>query len=346
VTPIDGTHPREAPVVVVVGAINIDLVVAAQQLPGPGETVVGARVERHGGGKGANAAVAAARAGATVRLVGAVGADETGISALSELRAHGVAVADVAVLDSEATGVALIVVDPQGENQIAVGAGANAAVTADQVREALHRALATAGCVLVSTEIPAEAIAAAVETATAANVACVLNPAPAVPAVLELLERGPLLTPNANELAQLAEMMRSGSAGQTRGAAVENAGDPAGAGQRGGGRPDRELVAARAREIVARSGAPVVVTLGAEGAIVVTPGSEAEHVPPRPAQVRDTTGAGDTFNGVLATRLAAGDPLRIGVRAANAAAALSVSEVGARDGMPDASAIDVALTAV
>ncbi|NMI00708.1 PfkB family carbohydrate kinase [Pseudonocardia acidicola] len=103
--------------VIVVGAINVDFVVATDRLPGPGETVVGAGMARHGGGKGANAAVAAARAGATVRLVGAVGADDTGVAALNELRAEGIAVDDVAVLDGEPTGVALIVVDAEGENQ-------------------------------------------------------------------------------------------------------------------------------------------------------------------------------------------------------------------------------------
>jgi ribokinase len=161
--------------VIVVGAINVDFVVAANRLPGPGETVVGAGIERHGGGKGANAAVAAARAGATVTLVGAVGADETGTGALTDLRAQGVEVDHVAVLDTEATGVALVVVDPRGENQIAVGAGANTALTPAWVRAALHDTLLTAGCVLVSTEMAGAAVAAAVEAATAAGVPCVLN---------------------------------------------------------------------------------------------------------------------------------------------------------------------------
>src|SRR3954449_753296 len=112
--------------VVVVGAVNVDLVVAADRLPGPGETVVGPGVVQHGGGKGGNAAVAAGRVGAAVTLVGAVGDDDTGRGALDELRAEGVGVDGVAVLEGVATGVALIVVDAAGENQIAVGAGANA----------------------------------------------------------------------------------------------------------------------------------------------------------------------------------------------------------------------------
>ena len=120
--------------VIVVGAINVDLVVAAPRLPGPGETVVGGGLQTFGGGKGANAAVAAARAGAIVRLIGAVGDDDTGAAALAELRGEGIDVDDVAVLAGESTGVALIVVDDHGENQIAVGAGANAAIDAAHVR--------------------------------------------------------------------------------------------------------------------------------------------------------------------------------------------------------------------
>jgi ribokinase len=309
------------PELVVVGAINVDLVVAAGRLPGPGETVVGAGLQRHFGGKGANAAVAARRAGARVRLVGAVGADEHGAGALADLRAEGVDVAHVAVLDEHPTGVALIVVDPHGENQIAVAAGANAAVAADHVRTALAAALPTAGCVLVSTEIPGEAVTAAVLGATAGGVRCVLNPAPVIPAVLDLLDRGPLLTPNASEMADLAAML-DGCAGSAR---------PAGE------------VSEAARRVMARTRAPVVVTLGGDGALVLAPGGDADHVPAPPAAVRDTTGAGDTCNGVLAARLAAGDALGAAVRVAMAAASLSVAHVGARGGMPDAGAIDTAL---
>jgi ribokinase len=316
--------------VVVVGAINVDLVVAADRLPGPGETVVGPGLERHGGGKGANAAVAAARAGAAVRLVGAVGADDTGRAALAELRAEGVEVGEVAVLDGVPTGVALIVVDSAGENQIAVGAGANAHVHADAVRAALARALPGAGCVLVSTEIPGPAVAAAVEEAGAAGVRCVLNPAPVIPVVAELLKHGPLLTPNTGELTDLAA-----AAGVP---VPEPAGSATAASHEVG---EREL--GRVRALMGKTGAPVVVTLGGDGALVAVPDDRAEHVPPWPTTVRDTTGAGDTFNGVLAARLAEGDDLAPAVRVANVAAALSVARVGARAGMPSAAAIRDAL---
>ncbi|MDP9435271.1 MAG: PfkB family carbohydrate kinase [Actinomycetota bacterium] len=314
---------------VVVGAINVDLVVAAPRLPGPGETVVGGGPERHGGGKGANAAVAAARAGASVHLVGAVGADDTGTSTLRELQDEGIDVTGLAVLPDRATGVALIVTAPDGENQIAVGAGANGGVTPEHVRRALDRALPTAGCVLVSTEIPGSAVAAAVEAATDAGVRCILNPAPVIPEVARLLDKGPLLTPNAAESDDLAGMLPDGGADAT---VVGEGTTPS----------TRAVRTAAAVRLTRRTSSPVVVTLGGDGALVVTPDGQVDHVPPRPTQVRDTTGAGDTFNGVLAARLAAGDALLAAVRVAGTAAALSVAHVGARGGMPTMAAIHAA----
>ncbi len=300
---------------IVVGAINVDLVVVAPRLPGPGETVVGGGLQTYGGGKGANAAVAAARAGANVRLIGAVGADDTGAAALAELAAEGIDTSDVAVLSGESTGVALIVVDQNGENQIAVGSGANSALSADQVRRSLLVALPTAGCVLVSTEIPADAVQAAVESATSAGVTCVLNPAPVLPIVAELLPLGPIVTPNESELRDLLALL-----GSTGASAADDA-----------------------AQIVARSHHPVVVTQGGDGVLVADVGTPAHQVAAPRVEVRDSTGAGDTFNGVLAARLAAGDDLATAVPVAVVAASLSVGEVGARGGMPTAAQIDAAL---
>ncbi|MCE3553583.1 PfkB family carbohydrate kinase [Pseudonocardia sp. RS11V-5] len=309
-----------APRVVVVGAVNVDMVVRAPRLPGPGETVVGPGVERFGGGKGANAAVAAARAGAEVRYVGAVGADDVGSGAVAELRAEGIDVGAVAVLEGVPTGVALIVVDEAGENQIAVGGGANAAVDPEAVRSAVAGAAGWAGCVLVSTEIPEEAVAAAVESAAAQGIPCVVNSAPVLPVLGRLLRHGPVLTPNATEIRDLAALLPAGD-----GPATE---------------------ADRAAALARRTNAEVVVTLGGDGVLVVDPGGGTEHVPAHPvAEVRDTTGAGDTFNGVLAAGLAAGDPVVRAVRRAAVAAALSVAESGARSGMPGGARIEAELAA-
>ena len=304
------------PVVVVVGAVNVDLVVVAPTLPAPGETVVGGGLQTYGGGKGANAAVAAARVGAAVKLIAAVGDDDHGRAALAELAAEGVDVEGVAVLRGESTGVALIVVDDSGENQIAVGAGANAAIDAVDVRRRVREAASTAGCVLVSTEIAAAAVTAAVDEAVAASVLCVLNPAPALPVVADLLSRGVIVTPNETELGDIVRQL-----GETATGVAET----------------------DAAMVVARSGKPVVVTRGGEGVVVVDTQLDAMHVAAPHVAVRDTTGAGDTFNGVLAARLAAGDQLDEAVSVAVEAAALSVTEVGARGGMPTAAAIAAAM---
>lgn len=294
---------------VVVGSVNVDLVARVPVLPGPGETVLGPGIERHGGGKGANAATAAARLGADVALVGATGDDDLGAGVRRELEDEAVDIGDVAVLRGVATGAALIVVDDHAENQIAVGTGANGALTAAVVERALARRLDGCGGVLVSTEIPDAAVAAAVRGARAAGVPCILNPAPARPELLELLDAGPLLTPNRGELAVLA----------------------------GGGAPE-----AAAAALATRTGAPVVVTLGADGVLAAEPDGATWRVAAHPAEPVDTTGAGDTFNGALAAQLAAGEPLRAAVAYSVVAAALSVEHPGARGGMPDAAAVAAA----
>lgn len=302
--------------VLVVGAVNVDLVVTADRLPAPGETVVGPGVERYGGGKGANAAVAAARAGAQVRYCGAVGADDIGSAALDELRTEGVDVTDVAVLHGIPTGTALIVVDPCGENQIAVGAGANAAVDPQAVRAAVARAAGWAGCVLVSTEITPAAVVAAVDSAAVHGLRCVLNPAPVPSGVAELLSLAPVITPNESELSDLYAVLGKGP-----GVSV------------------KEMAAC----IAEYTKAPVIVTLGRDGVLMVdSDGATTQLAAPPIREVRDTTGAGDTFNGVLAAALASAASIQSACIRGVTAASLSVTEVGARAGMPREEAIDVA----
>ncbi len=307
--------------VVVVGAVNTDLVINAAHLPAPGETVVGGGLQTFGGGKGANAAVAAARAGANVVLVGAVGADEAGEHALAELRTDGVDTTGVVVLDSEPTGAALIVVDARGENQIVIGPGANGAVSPLHVRTAFADALPAADVVLVSTEIPFDAVATAVQAAAAAHVQCLLNPAPVIAGLTDLLAHSPILTPNEIELKELTRDLGNKSA------------------------PGEEAIEAGIERLGNRSHATVIVTLGGSGCAVRLPEGDVNRFPAHEiADVVDTTGAGDTFNGVLAAHLAAGDPLNAAVSTAVVAASLSVTAAGARAGMPSAGAISVAMT--
>jgi ribokinase len=270
--------------VVVVGSINADLVVTVDRLPAAGETVIGGRFARHSGGKGANQAVAAARAGARVRFVGAVGDDDFGAAALEELQREGVDVSAVARLGDEPTGVALIAVDREGRNQIAVASGANARVDGAGIG-ALH-----AGDVcLLGFEVPDAAVIAGARAAAEAGARIVLNPAPARPIPGALHRTCGVLNPNAGEAEAL------------------------------GG----------AREIAARTGGPVIVTLGADGALLLDGANETAIRAPA-VDVVDTTGAGDAFNGVLAAGLAAGLELEDAARRAVEAATASVRVAGAR----------------
>jgi ribokinase len=274
--------------VVVVGSINADLVVAVDRLPAAGETVTGGTFARHGGGKGANQAVAAARLGAEVAMVGAVGDDDLGAQALAELEAEGVDVSCVARLAGETTGVAAIVVDAAGENQIAVASGANARLAAEHVPDGLFAG--PPGVVLLGHEVGDAALVAA--AAAAEGWTLVLNPAPA----RAIAVRGAIVTPNASEAEHLT------------------------------GEPDPR---AAARALRARTGAPVLVTLGARGALL-----DGEEIPAPSVRPVDTTGAGDTVNGALAAELARGADLADAARFAVAAAALSTRAPGARGGMP------------
>ncbi len=289
------------PPVVVVGSINADLVVTVASLPRAGATVTGGTFARWGGGKGANQAVAAARLGAAVSLLGAVGDDDLGAEALAQLEAEGVDVSLVARLGGVATGVAAIVVDERGENQIAVASGANALVDASSL------ALTGSGVVLLSHEVPPAAVEAGLAAARAAGWTAILNPAPA--RELPADPGGVLLTPNADEARALA---------------------------------GEEDVEAAARALARRTGAPVLVTLGAQGALLVD-GDQVDRLPATPFEVVDTTGAGDTVNGALAAELAAGRPLGDAARFALAAATLSTGAAGARAGMPRRDAVLAAL---
>jgi ribokinase len=284
-------------VVTVVGSINVDLVVEVERLPARGETVTGGTFARRGGGKGANQAVAAARAGAPVRMVGAVGDDDFGRVARAELAAEGIDVAAVGVLADAPTGVALISVDAAGENQIAVASGANLAMDAEWVARELADGPAPAGGVLLlGHEVADEVLAAAAGWGRDAGQRIVLDPAPARPLASAVRAAGPLLTPNLGEARALT---------------------------------GEEEPAAAARALAVATGAPVVVTLGADG-VLVDDGRRAERRAGVEVTAVDATGAGDVFTGSLAAALAGGSALDDAVGVAQRAAAQSVTTRGAR----------------
>ena len=295
--------------VVVVGALNVDLVVVADRLPAPGETVLGGQFEVHDGGKGANQAVAAARMGARVSVIGAVGTDAHGERALASLAAESVDTSRIRRLEGEPTGVAIIAVGPRGENQIVVAPGANAMLDLDDDDRAM---IGAANIVLTSNETSPSATIDALRMAHAAGVTSILNPTPARALSSEILSLGPILTPNEHELV----------------VAIGN-----------------DVTDSALDELAARNNGPVIVTQGPAGALLAE-GERRDRFDGRLApSVVDTTGAGDTFCGVLAVWLAEGRSLDEAIAAANAAGALSVGAVGARAGMPSREAVETFLRA-
>ncbi|GIX47576.1 MAG: hypothetical protein KatS3mg131_1787 [Candidatus Tectimicrobiota bacterium] len=296
--------PAAAARVTVVGSANLDYTVVAPHLPAAGETVLGRKGQMAYGGKGANQAVAAKRAGAEVVLVAKLGQDPAGQDYVRYLRHSGLNTAGLRQDPARPTGMALITVDRHGQNQIAVAPGANAALAPTDLEEL--RPLLTSGRVLlVQLETPLPTVTAALRVAKEAGMYTLLNPAPArrLPAALAPLVD--LLVPNRGEAATLC------------GLATETL-----------------QQAAQAALALRRAGfATVVITLGADG-LVYTEGDGVFWLPALPVPVRDTTAAGDTFVGYLAWGLAAGWPLRDALPLANAAAALAVTRVGAQPAIP------------
>jgi len=292
--------------VAVVGSLNTDLVARAPRLPRPGETLAGHAFAQVAGGKGGNQAVAAARLGAQVAMVGCVGADPNGDWLRAGLVAEGI---DCAALETAArtpTGVALIVVDDTSQNAIVIVAGSNGDVTPATV--ARHDAvLARADVVVCQLETPADAVLAALRAACGAGRTTILNPAPAAgPLPAGWLPLVDWLVPNELEAAALT------------GLAVASPGEAS-------------LAADALRAAGARN---VLVTLGAQGAAVLIGDASAEHWPAPRVEAVDTTAAGDTFIGGFAAQLAAGVAPRDAIRFAQRAAALSVTRAGAQPSIP------------
>jgi ribokinase len=287
--------------VIVAGSINVDLIVGVPSLPGPGETVLGTRFIQQNGGKSANQAVAAARVGASVTMLGAVGGDDLGRSALAGLSESGVDVSCCRVIEDVHSGLALIVVDESGENQIAVASGANARLDRAMIEAQTVALEPPPGSVcLLGFEVPDAAVVAAARWAAQQGLTIVVNPAPARPLADELLALGPILTPNESEARAL-----TGESGPEASAAA----------------------------LSASTGAPVVVTLGRDGALLYRDGRP-ERLPVMPVQPIDTTGAGDALNGILAAEIARGADLREALRWAMVGASLKTLVAGAQAGLP------------
>lgn len=301
------------PDIVVVGSVNADMILRVERLPEVGETLLGREFVIAQGGKGANQAVAAQRAGARVTFIAGIGDDGFGAQALNHLRADGVITEFIVKCPGISSGVALIFVDDHGENCIGVASGANGALIPADVQRA-SRAITDAAALLVQLETPLETVESAVSIAHASGVPVILNPAPACELPDTLLRKVSVLTPNRLE------------AGMLTGTNVSD-------------RDGARRAASRLRE---RGVESAVVTMGAEGLV----GSTADgmfEMDAYPVAARDATAAGDVFNGVLAVALAEGSPLREAARRASAAAALSVTRLGAQPSIPSRTEIDAFL---
>ena len=289
--------------VIVIGGLNTDFTARGAALPRPGETKDGETFLIGPGGKGANQAVAIARLGARVALIGAVGDDDRGRELVERVRAEGVNVEHVRFVERVASGAAVIHVDERAQKQIFAVPGANHSLTVGNVRDALSAI--TAGVVLAQLEVPVECVETAFRWARENGATTVLDPAPAIPLPDTLLSIVDVLKPNAGEAGVLTGMRIS----------------------------DRQSARAAARKLRDRGVGSVAIAAGDEGNLLMS--TQAEHWMPRiKVNSVDATGAGDAFAGTLATFLARGRPLIEAATNANAAAALKTTKLGAQAGLP------------
>ncbi len=296
------------PHIVVVGSLNMDLVVEVPNIPMPGETVLGKNFATFPGGKGANQAVAAARLGAKVSLIGRVGNDAFGEQLLANARTEGVDISYVGIDERVATGVAMITVDAAGQNSIAVASGANFTLTADYV-EASWNQLMDVDLLVMPLETPPETIEIAIRLAKRRKVRVVLNPAPARPLTEETLAGVDVLVPNEHETAQLSQMSTE----------------------------TLEELQAAAYYLMDRGVGNVVLTLGSQGSLVLTSGVDSPkitRITPHQVKVVDTTAAGDAFVAALSVALGEEKSLEEAAVFANAAGALTVTKPGAQPSLP------------
>lgn len=290
--------------IVVVGSSNTDMVVKADRIPSPGETILGGTFFMNPGGKGANQAVAAARAGGRVAFVCRVGNDVFGRQSVEQMKASGVRTEMVITDSNLPSGVALIVVDKHGENSITVASGANSALSANDVKNA-DSVIRSSKVILTQLETPLETIEYLAELLVSLGKTFILNPAPARQLPTNIFPRISVITPNKTE----AEMLT--------GIAVN----------------DIDSATKAGRSLLKMGVQRVIITLGSDGSVIVD-GNNVHHVPADKVDAVDTTAAGDVYNGALAVSLAEGSDLISAAKFATRAAAISVTRLGAQSSAP------------
>jgi ribokinase len=296
--------------IVVIGSLNMDMVVRTNRAPNAGETLIGQAFALSPGGKGANQAVAAARLGAEVSMIGRVGKDTFGSEMLEIIKHEGIHIEHISVSETEATGVASIVIEEDGENRIIVVPGANIDLFVDDI-QALESVISQAEMIVMQLEMELSMSEHAIAIAHRHGIPVILNPAPARVLKDEMLAQVPYLTPNETE------------AGILTGMTVDSL----------------ETAEQAARVLLQKGVKNVIVTLGSKGALIVN-AEGAKSVPGFPVKAIDTVAAGDSFNGALAQQLVLGKTLEEAVSFANAVGALAVGKEGAIPSLPHLSEVE------
>jgi ribokinase len=296
--------------ITIVGSLNMDLVIRSPHIPQPGETIIGSDFQTIPGGKGANQAVAAARLGGQVNMVGRVGEDTFADALLDNLKSSGVDTGFVRRDSNSPTGVALIVVDDAGENVIVVASGANMQVTETDVAAA-EQAISSSDVLLLQLEVPLRVVTRAAQIARANGVSVILNPAPARKLPSELLQLVDVLVPNESETELLTGIEISSQAEY-----------------------------ANAARLLLRTGVnSLVITLGRRGSLLASSSNDLESIAAFKIKPVDTTAAGDAFLGGLAVTIGEGGSLQEAVRMGNAAGALAAMRFGAQTSLPSRSEV-------
>lgn len=309
----DTNRMPESANIIVVGSLNTDLVVRTPRRPLIGETITGAEYSEVGGGKGANQALAAARLGAQVRMIGHVGRDAYGKLVTESLASGGVDVSNVRAIEGARTAVAFIVVESEGENSIIVASGANQLWSEEDISrtEALLDQAPEGTIVMLQLEIPIEVVSRALARAKDRGHRIILDPAPVKPMPADLLEGIDYATPNELEASQITKI-------EVRG--VKTAIDAG-------------------KVLLDRGVRTAIITLGGKGCVIATK-EATQHYPTYPVNPVDTTAAGDAFNGAFAVALGKGKSCEEAAAFANAAAALATTKLGAQPSLPSREEVD------
>ncbi|MFX0074685.1 MAG: ribokinase, partial [Candidatus Hermodarchaeota archaeon] len=301
-----------------IGSSNMDLNIYSKRFPKPGETVTGGVFKQFLGGKGANQAVASVRSGAKTIFIGKIGSDTFGNDMISQLSIEGVNVEHVIRDPNESSGVAFIMLDENGENMISVAPGANFKLSPKEIH-ANSEIIKNAKCLIVQMEIPIESIETIIDIASQGDVIKILNPAPLKQISISTLSKIDIITPNEGELLHLHSLLNL----------EEILGD------------NKEKIIQASKDIAKLGIKTIITTLGKRGcAIYDAVRDKTTEVPAFKVQAIDTVGAGDCFNGVLASKLCQGESILTSVKYATAAASIAITRQGAQTSMPYANEIE------